>query len=225
MLELRQYSLRPGRRDDLAALFERHFVEALEATGMEVPGLFEDLDDPDRLVWWRGFADMASRRRALADFYLHGSVWRQHGAAANATMVDSDDVLLLAPAYVGDGYPARSTPRVTAADRDAAPGRLVVDVVPLRRFGETGVTGDEVARRVREAAAAEGAEVVLVALTHPEPNDFPALPVRDEQVAVWLLRYPDDQTRARLGRRMGLRDDDEQVRLRALPGSRIWCDG
>lgn len=94
--ELRQYTLRPGQRDVLIELFEREFVESQEALGMSLPGLFRDLDNPDRFVWIRGFADMESRPSALTEFYT-GSVWKEHAAAANATMIDTDDVLLLRP--------------------------------------------------------------------------------------------------------------------------------
>jgi quinol monooxygenase YgiN len=62
VLELRQYTLRPGQRDVLVELFERELVETQEAVGMAVAGTFRDLDDPDRFVWVRGFPDMESRR-------------------------------------------------------------------------------------------------------------------------------------------------------------------
>ena len=97
VVELRQYTLRPGGRDVLVELFDREFVESQEALGMEIVGQFRDLDRPDRFVWLRGFPDMVRRRQALAAFY-GGPVWQAHGPAANATMLDSDDVLLLRPA-------------------------------------------------------------------------------------------------------------------------------
>src|SRR5471030_2209436 len=96
VLELRQYTLHPGHRDELIALFEREFVETQEAVGSHVLGTFRDLDAPDRFVWLRGFADMAARADALGAFY-GGPAWQRHRDAANATMVDSDDVLLLRP--------------------------------------------------------------------------------------------------------------------------------
>jgi hypothetical protein len=37
VVELRRYRLRPGRRDDLVALFERELVETQEAVGMREP--------------------------------------------------------------------------------------------------------------------------------------------------------------------------------------------
>ena len=58
MVELRQYTLHPSRRDDLIELFDREFVETQEATGMHIVAQFRDLDDPDRFVWIRGFTDM-----------------------------------------------------------------------------------------------------------------------------------------------------------------------
>jgi hypothetical protein len=220
VLELRQYALQPGGRDPLVSLFDRYFVAALEATGMHVPGLFEDLDDPDRLVWLRGFPDMRSRSRALSDFYLHGAVWREHGRAANDTMVDSDDVLLLEPAYVGDNYPTRDATRLGSAGARPA-GDLVAEVVPLHRLDEVGISADVLVDRLLTASSAEGGDVLVVAVTHPEPNDFPGLPVRDEQVAVWLLRQPDTGTAGRVRARLGLQECYEQVRLRALSGSQI----
>jgi hypothetical protein len=94
--ELRQYTLHPGRRDTLIELFEREFVESQEALGMRLVGTFRDLGDPDKFVWVRGFPDMPSRAQALSDFY-YGPVWRTFSKEANATMIDSDDVLLLRP--------------------------------------------------------------------------------------------------------------------------------
>ena len=84
VVELRQYTLRPGQRDVLIELFDREFVESQEAAGMAIVGQFRDLDDPDRFVWIRGFASMPARATALASFY-GGPIWKQHAAAANAT--------------------------------------------------------------------------------------------------------------------------------------------
>ena len=104
MIELRQYTLKPGQRDVLIDLFEREFVETQEAVGMHLVGQFRDLDRPDRFVWIRGFPDMASRAQSLQAFY-GGPVWQAHRDAANATMIDSDNVLLLRP--VSDGFRIR----------------------------------------------------------------------------------------------------------------------
>jgi hypothetical protein len=97
VLELRQYTLKPGQRDVLIDLFERHFVESQEAAGMTLVGQFRDRRRPDRFVWLRGFSNMESRHQALEAFYS-GRVWSAHRTEANNTMEDSDDVLLLKPA-------------------------------------------------------------------------------------------------------------------------------
>src|SRR5512140_3609405 len=117
IVELRQYTLHPGKRDVLIDLFDREFVESQEALGMKIIGQFRDLDNPDRFVWLRGFRDMPSRAQALKDFY-GGPVWKAHREAANATMIDSDNVLLLHPANPTSGFEFRNKerPRVGAND-------------------------------------------------------------------------------------------------------------
>ncbi len=40
VLELRDYKLHPGRRDELIALFERELIEPQEAAGLRVIGSF-----------------------------------------------------------------------------------------------------------------------------------------------------------------------------------------
>ena len=62
-------------RDVLIELFEREFIESQEALGMTLVGQFRDLDDPNRFVWLRGFADMTTRAQALHDFY-GGPIWK-----------------------------------------------------------------------------------------------------------------------------------------------------
>ena len=96
IVELRQYTLHAGARETLISLFESEFIQPQETIGMPVFGPFRDLDDPNRFVWMRGFPDMVERKRMLASFY-EGPVWKAHRDAANTTMLDSDNVLLLRP--------------------------------------------------------------------------------------------------------------------------------
>jgi hypothetical protein len=104
VLELRRYTLHPGRRDELISLFEREFVEPQEALGAHLFGLFRVPSSPDQFVWLRGFESLAARADALSEFYS-GPVWKAHRDAANATMVDSDDVHLLRPVRRGLASP------------------------------------------------------------------------------------------------------------------------
>ena len=167
IVELRRYTLHPGRRDELIELFERELVEPQEEVGAQVVGTFRDVRDPDRFVWIRAFADMTVRLAALQAFY-GGPVWRAHSAAANATMIDSDDVHLLEPES-GEFVPTPGNERVVAAlvtpDGPALP-ELPAPFVQLR--------------------------------TSTHENDFPALPVHAHPVRVRIASLPDAATVAAL---------------------------
>jgi len=119
VVELRQYTLHDGKRDVLIGLFEREFVESQEALGMKVIGTFTDIDRPNRFVWLRGFRDMDSRLAGLTSFY-GGPVWQGHRNEANATMVDSDNVLLLHAPSSGASLLCPRLARHSASWRQAA---------------------------------------------------------------------------------------------------------
>ena len=176
VVELRQYTLHPGRRDDLVELFDREFVESQEATGMAVLGQFRDVHRPDRFVWLRGFRDMRSRAESLAAFY-GGPVWAAHRDEANATMAAFDDVLLLRPVPAGTGLP------LAAARRDEPPtSRIVVTL--------------HVADEPFEEFPQPELPPLACFTTEYAENTFPALPVREgEHVFAWFARF-DDQTAA-----------------------------
>lgn len=51
VVELRQYTLHPGRRDVLVDLFDREFVESQEAVGATVLGQFRDPSWGNSATW------------------------------------------------------------------------------------------------------------------------------------------------------------------------------
>jgi hypothetical protein len=181
IVELRQYTLKLGQRDTLIALFEREFVESQEAAGIELIGTFRDLDDPDRFVWLRGFPDMNARARSLAAFY-GGPIWKAHREAANATMLDSDNVLLLRPAWDGSGFaPDANQPRRSS-------GHLLTATICYLDPSATEAFVDGF-RRANPRVDKEDTGMLAAFVTEPGPNSFPALPVREgESVFVWFSR-------------------------------------
>jgi len=179
IVDLRQYTLHSGQRDTLVELFDREFVETQEKVGMHVVGQFRDLDDPDRFVWLRGFPDHAVRGEAQAAFY-GGPDWKAHSRAANATMIDSDDVLMLRPVYLRDGYPQPGASRGGDPSLIAATIYHVTDVAAA-------VDGFR-----RDVEPELGVTPLACLRTEVAPNTFPALPVReDARVVVWLARFAD----------------------------------
>lgn len=194
VIELRQYTLRPGRRDELIALFDREFVETQEEAGMLVLGQFRDLDDPDRFVWLRGFPDMARRHDALTAFY-DGPVWAQYGPQANATMIDSDDVLLLRPLSDRSGV-AHTPPERPEVGAPAADRCVAVTVWSFPPGRSDGVT------LIRDALLpvlhGTGPAPLAVLTTEPARNTFARLPVRaGENVVAVVTSYPDESARRR----------------------------
>ena len=196
VLELRQYTLHPGRRDALIALFEREFVEAQEDVGAHVIATFRDLDDPDRFVWLRGFADMAARGDALPAFY-DGPAWQTHRSAANATMVDSDNVLLLRPLVCDQALRAALQPRPAVDAAPAAHGVFTITLCPLLKPADDALV-HAFDQCVHPWWVGVGGDLLACWVTEPAANNFPRLPVREnEPHLAWLTRFDDEAAQLR----------------------------
>jgi hypothetical protein len=181
IVELRQYTLRPGRRDELIEIFDSHLVESQEAEGMTVIGQFRDLDRPDRFVWLRSFPSMEGRRASLEAFYT-GPVWKANSEAANATMLETDDVLLLRPATPGSAFTLDGSTRGADPGGDG-PGFVGVTILDLN--------GTDPAEALERLELADGSLLGCL-VTDPSPNTFPALPIREgENVLVWFAGFRD----------------------------------
>jgi len=218
VIELRQYTLHPGKRDVLIDLFEREFVESQEDVGMTLIGQFRDLDDPDRFVWLRGFPDMEARRRSLEAFYS-GPAWQAHRSAANTTMIDSDNVLLLRPLEEVSGFiPGDRGPRGASGP---GIGRIIAGVHALD--GPDDPLPERFRHGTTPALRAAGADSVTVLVTDSSPNTFPRLPVREgERVLVWFAAFADP---AAADAAHGLLAEKAVQRLRLEPTSRSRLHG
>jgi quinol monooxygenase YgiN len=195
IVELRRYALRPGARETLIELFEREFVETQEAFGIRVLGTFRDADDPDSFVWIRGFTDMPARARALQAFY-GGPDWAEHGSAANATMIDVDNVLLLRPVDQASRLALDTSRRPPAHAPTPASGVASVTICPLEP-GHAPAFSEVFDREIEPALRQAGGGVRARFVTEHSENTFPALPVRErEEVFVWLSLFADEQARS-----------------------------
>ena len=193
IVELRQYTLKPEGREVLTELFDRHFVDGQEEAGIAVLGLGHDRRRPALFGGLRGFPDMEARHRSLERFY-GGPIWAAHREGANATMLDSDDVLLLRPARPGGGF-------VSVADGDGEAGAAAtagVVLVGIELFREP--ASEEVLRLLECQAfprlRAAGARLRGFYVTEPAKNRF-QLPVREgENAAVWIASVAEERAGA-----------------------------
>jgi hypothetical protein len=128
---------------------------------------------------------MTSRAKALSDFY-GGPVWKKHRDAANATMIDSDDVLLLRPALRTSGFSLENMKRPPVGS-DEVPTSLIVATI---YYFEHPVPSDFInffEHTLKPVATSLGATISAYFVTENSENTFPALPVREgENVFIWF---------------------------------------
>jgi hypothetical protein len=181
VIELRRYALRPGRRDALIRLFEAEFIETQERCGMVPIGHYRDIDDADSFVWFRGFAGMETRRGALEAFYT-SPAWLDHRDAANATMIDSDNVLLLRSARPNSGFNTQGLSRPARVDLATGAGQYVATSVLMLAVpaGEALIAAFE--EHVLPEAQRHARRIAYL-VSEEQPNDFPRLPVREGECA------------------------------------------
>ncbi len=195
LFELRRYRLKPGAFDELLTLFEREFVHTQEAVGMDVSAIYRDIDDPDAFVWLRSFGSIDAREQALATFYT-GEAWNRFGPAANATMVNSDNVLLLAPESLDSAFVPTSGAEKDHASSAAGKGLITISICSLAPGREQDFAAffETEARPLLEQA---GARIDATFVTAMEKNSFPRLPVREgEPVFVWIGAFPNAEAEA-----------------------------
>ncbi|HEY3779344.1 MAG TPA: NIPSNAP family protein [Rhizomicrobium sp.] len=234
IIELRQYTLKPGARDTLIELFEREFVESQEAVGMDVIGTFRDADNPDRFAWLRGFADMESRARALATFYS-GPVWKEHRGAAVATMEDTDNVLLLRPAWSGSGFSVGGT-RAPCGASDL-PGYCVIAAICHFDQAVPESFIESFRKLMPQHCEAAGAELIAALESESSANTYPALQcARASRSSSGSCTFPTRRPRAPFRFRPNLSDScrsrwsscdcalpparDDRVRVQCYEGER-----
>lgn len=196
ILELRQYTLHPDKLDGFIPLFEREFIETQEAVGITVIGHFRDRDDPDRFVWLRGFADMPARAEALQAFY-GGPVWKAHRDEANASFIDTDNVLLLRPVSAASGFALAKLQRPPSGTRARAKGMVVATI-----YSFDAAVGDNFHQffdgEIKSELHKAGISIAAALETESRPNTFPRLPVREgENVFIWIATFATAEDYAR----------------------------
>jgi hypothetical protein len=187
VVEMRQYTTLPGKRDALIALYEKAFIESQEAAGISLPGQFRVAGFPNRFDWLQGFSDMPARKRDFETFY-HGSAWKKYRRLVNALLLENGNVILLQPAHDGSGFP-KSPPRPPRGPSVEPKGLVVATIYYL--FSYSGAQFDKLFERsVRRVVRDNGARVLATFITDHSPNNFPILPVRtDVNLFVWFACY------------------------------------
>lgn len=205
LFELRSYAMANGQRDVLNTMFEKHFLDAYEAAGARILGVFFDAENPDRWVWIRAFPDPAARARALKGFYT-SDAWVALRGPANRTIRSSTDAILLT-ARLGS-FEMLQAPAV----RTARPPQSVFECA--RCFLKKGQDQEQVASFVQQEMLPVleklGAMPVAVLVNSNEPNLYPQARLRGGETLVWFLRFASSKAYAH--------------HMTARQASRAWAD-
>jgi hypothetical protein len=190
IVELRHYTLQPGKRETLIRLFDAEFVETQEAQGIQLIAQFRDIDRPDVFTWLRGFESMPARAASLGAFY-DGPVWNAHKDVANATMIDSDDVRLLQPVRAGAElhFDARRPMREST---EIPAGFIVAHIYSLRAESARDFPAFFEHSALPALKRASSAPPLALFETAPFVNSFPRLPVREGEHAFVTFTHFDD---------------------------------
>jgi hypothetical protein len=192
LFELRSYAMANGERDALNTMFEEHFLDAYEAAGARILGVFFDAENPDRWVWIRAFSDPAARARALKGFYT-SEAWLALRGPANRTIRSSSDAILLTQRL--GNLDMLQAPAATRA----RPPQSVIECA--RFFLKKSEDQEQVAGFVQQELLPVleklGATPVAVLVNSNAPNLYPRARLRSGESVAWLLRFPSAAAHAR----------------------------
>lgn len=201
IIDLRDYTTAPEKRDLLVERCERLFFPEQTRLGARFVGVFRDAESPDRFVWLRGMPDLDTRQRVLTAFYSDGDLWKAHRTEVNSWIADSDNVLLLRAAS-GWAANANATAPSVVGMYTHTRREPIKDAVDLLR---------EVAHEIERI----GGRMLVTFATDPVENNFPRHAIRTGEAGfVWFASFPPELD-------CTLRVDGIEQR-RLLPAGQSW---
>lgn len=178
IIDLRDYTTAPDKRDLLIDRCEREFFPEQTRLGARVIGTFRDADNPDRFLWLRGMPDLDARQRVLTAFYADGLMWKGARDEVNGWIVDSDNVLLLRAA---SGWAANATTPSVVGMYTYVSREPINDALTLLR---------DVAYEIERI----GGRMLVMLVTDPAENNFPRHAIRTGEAGfVWFASFPPGQ--------------------------------
>ena len=190
VIELRNYVIKPGRRDEFIELFEENFTQSQNILGGYTLGQYRIKDADDHFFWIRGFKDMSARKKFLNDFYYGSPAWKQHKSEANSLLVNNDNVHLLKPLNLR-GSSNDSEYSFNSNWFGQVKGIAVVDFYISNT--KLGKLLEFVKKKYVAILDSSKIEVTSFWTSEMTPNDFPALPVfQDKNLLVQITFYKND---------------------------------
>ena len=188
-IELRNYLIRPGQRDNYITTFETKLVDTLNLMRNYVFGQFRVKDAQDNFVWIRGFESMDSRKEDLKRFFT-SEFWKRNQSAPGKYLLNYMNVYLLRPI---DIYDQDNLKTFKGEWFGKSKGVVVVDfyVANERRPQLIAFVKSKYDSIVRAA----GVNNISYWVSEPEPNNYPDLPVfQDKNLLVSISIFKDEKT-------------------------------
>ena len=190
VIELRNYLVRHGRRDEFINLFEENFTRSQNILGGYILGQYRVKRADDNFFWIRGFKDMTARHKFLNDFYYSSPSWKQHKSEANSMLLNNDNVYLLQPLDLKN-------------NANTAEFNFNTDWFGQKRgialidFYNSNTKRDKLIEFVKQKYAAilssSKIENTSFWMSETTPNDFTNLPVfQDKNLLVQITFYKDE---------------------------------
>jgi hypothetical protein len=179
-IELRNYVIRTGMRDQFIDYFEEHFIESQNAIGGYTLGQFRPKEGDNNFFWIRGFTEMSARSEFLPAFYS-GPVWKQYGAGANTMLVNNDNVYLLKP-LAPEG--------INSNEFGKEKGIMVIDFYVANSKLDKLI---KIFREPYDPILKKAGVYTMLWISELTVNDFPRLPVfQDKNLLVGITFYENE---------------------------------
>ena len=188
VLELRNYVLKEGGRDNFIDSFKIYIEDSQNVKGAYVLGLYRVKDAETNFYWFRGYENMPLRKKAMEDFYS-SSYWASITRIPQQYVINFHNVHLLKPYDITTGD---STSGFAAAWFDKPKGVAVVDFYTGN--GTRAKVIDYVSKSYHSLLLSSGVKDISYWIAEDQPNNYPQHPVfQDSNSLVSIAFYKNEK--------------------------------
>lgn len=189
VIEIRNYLLKPGTRDNYINVFDTLLIDTLNARKNYVLGQCTVKGENDHFAWIRGFDDMPSRKDALESFF-GTQHWAKVQSEPGKYLVGCSNVYLLKPLAIAGGI-MDSSSAFDANWFGKPKGISVVDYYVANGMRDKLL--DFVRTKYDSIVHAAGVKDISYWISETMPNNFPGLPVfQDKNLLVSITFFKDE---------------------------------